>query len=355
MEQPQTATPTTPAASSTAPVTAQTVLDGMDVGERATFEKSGTMPERLTKPASAPPKIADQNADAAPAKPVEQATGDESAAPPAAKGPKERKPRNADTRVDELLAERAALRLRVESLERERTPKHDQPASDPAAATQKEWERILALPGAPRLEQFESIEAYTAAASLFVTDTRWQEHESEQRATSEQQRRHADFEAVTAAAKERVQKAMESNKDFATQIDERLIHLLDSGTVHDVTLAGGKPGPHNVLAEEILRSESIEQLLLHFSTEQGQQDWRRLVTSRSHGEFLRAFGRLEADLSRAASAAPAPKLVSDAPDPAPTLGTKPANAGDPILAAAKGRDIGRYIDLANARDLAARR
>lgn len=119
-----------------------------------------------------PPTIAPKAAESAPAEPVEQVALTD-ASPKAASEPAKPK-KNADTRVQELLAERerdrsetARLRAELESL---RKPAADVKAeSSPAKPTPREFERFKAMPGYPQVSDFDDYGDYTIAVSDFVS------------------------------------------------------------------------------------------------------------------------------------------------------------------------------------------
>lgn len=96
-----------------------------------------------------------------------------------------------------------------------------------------------------------------------------------------------------------------------------------------------QPTVLNAIAEEILRSEHPSKLMLHLSdTPEAMQS---LAASRNHSELVRAIARLEFDLTR--ETAVAPKTVSSAPPPAPTLGARPTEGADPVHAAVVNDDF----------------
>lgn len=70
----------------------------------------------------------------------------------------------------------------------------------------------------------------------------------------------------------------------------------------------------------------------------------------------RALGALESTLSAAPSSAVTRKTVSSAPAPSQTLGSRhQSGAGDELDDAVKTNDVARYMEIANRRDLEARR
>lgn len=150
---------------------------------------------------------------------------------------------------------------------------------------------------------------------------------------------------------QRVQTYAAANPGFTDRVDPRLIAI---------PLASALPPeqvrPPNVLAEAVIESPVTGQLLDHFSTPQGQQDWARLIAQPTRSGMLRELGHIEGRMQASAPsapAAPAPKTVSSAPTPPVTLGTRTADTADPLEAAIKRKDTAAYIREANKRDLAA--
>jgi hypothetical protein len=356
MEQP--VSPTTPAASSPAapsPASAQTVLDGLSREQRSHWELTGEFPTQTP------------SADSSPAKPVEQAAETAASSPASEPGkpadPKEKgvKARSAELDRD-IAAMQDKLRLRAQlrdELARTERPSDGKPDSSPGQPpTQAEWKRFLAMPDAPKVEDFEGENGFvewTAAVGLFIADKRYQEHQDRARGDSEFR---SQVDAVTRLQEEataRVSQYAKDHPDFNTKVHPELIEL-DTATVR--RLKGQKVGPQHVLAEEILKSPSTAQLLEHFSTEAGQQEWARLMTL-APGDLMRAFGRIEGRMEQGtsqappAASAPAPKDLSSAPPPGKPMGERPTEPIDPSEAALKRRDYRAFEAAENAREMAA--
>jgi hypothetical protein len=356
LEQPQTAnTDASTPASSAAPVTAQATLDSLSHDERQSWELTGEFPDRISVGgATADATPTDVAADSSPAVPDDQAAATAASPAPASEPGKPAKEKGAKARSAELDAEIAEMRerLRVRAQLREELARVDPPqtrtaASSPAAETkQAEWERIMAQPGAPKEDDFQSYGAFTAAAAHFVTNAVLQEHTQRQTAESAFRREIDSVRQMGEQAQSRVAAFAESTPDFASKVNP---HLLEIDTATARRLSGQPIGPQHVLAEQVATSERVGELLIHFSTPEGQADWNRLVRSPS---LLRDFGRLEERLGAAASA-PAPKHVSDAPAPQTVLGQRPADTSDPMDSAIKRKDQAAYAREANKRDLAA--
>lgn len=323
----------------------------MDPTERQQWQLTGTVPERLTKPESA---TTDAPADSSPAEPAAQAS-DASAAPSAAATPAKPVKKNADTRVQELLAERArdreeAARLRGQLEALQRPAPDAKPAAPSAAPTQAEYERYLAMPGAPNEADFDNYGKFTAAMSVFIADQRWQEHTAHAQQRAQREHHERAFQKTVTDATQRINDRLTADPTFRERIDPALLDIPPASLLPE----GMRVGPHHVLADELLKSPVNAELLEHFSTDDGRKDWRRLCAM-PPTELLRAFGRLEARFEGSASApasAPVPKHVSSAPEPQIVLGARGNDSADPIAKALKDKDFERYTRLANQRDLA---
>lgn len=141
--------------------------------------KEVRLAQRTGKPV---PQVLPIAAEAAAAQPVDQAapTG---ATPPAASEPAKPK-KNADTRIQELLAERdrersEVARLRAE-LETRRTP-DVKVESSPAKPTARDFERFKSMPGYPQVNDFDDYGDYTTEVSAFVTAKRLEEYSQKQK------------------------------------------------------------------------------------------------------------------------------------------------------------------------------
>lgn len=360
MEQ-QSVSDAKPAASSAAsaaptPLSGQAALDAMSPEQLATWERTGDLPSTTPSADSSPAKPAEQAAGT-PASPTESAAS-EPAKPADAGKDKGAKARSAelDTEITELrdkLRIRAALR---EELGREQ-PRQDarQPESSAGTPpTKAEWQRYMEMPNAPREEDFERFGDFTAAMGLFITDQRWQEHQSRAQHQTAIERQVQSVEQLGQTARERIEAATKDDPDFAKKVDDGLLAIEPASVVR---LKGGKVGPANVLAEEILKSEHTGKLLLHFSSEEGRRDGARLVQM-SYPELMRAFGRLEARFEStgtpAADTRPTPKDLSTAPAPGTELGKRPQEPLDPTQAALQRKDYAAYEAAENARFVGAR-
>jgi hypothetical protein len=296
--------------------------------------------------------IADQPAAAAAAQPDGQAASTDASATPAASEPAKPK-KNADTRVQELLRERATERERAARAERElvelrrqlQTPRDDQPAASsparPAAEKFPDYATYLDQhPDAP-LEQW-----------LDARDE-WRDtqHATRARAQAEQQHRQTAQQQRTEKVRGQIATKVAADPEFLTKVKPEILDLKPFDA-----LAPGEPaGPLNAIAEEILDSAVTAELLLHFS--EHPEDLQRLSTLAPR-DLIREFGKLEARLDTSSTAAtptpakPHPKTITDAPAPPTTLGSRPAEALDPVTAAVVSGDQAAFKAAKHAARLA---
>lgn len=307
------------------------VLASLSEPQLLEWRKTGALPD--------PSQIA-AAADPAPAEPAEQAASTDATPEPASEPVK--KKANADTRVQELLADRAAERLRAERAERELQDLKTKSAPDakPAAPSP-----------APTGETFPEFDAWlaqnpTGSYEQYI-DART-DHRYELRSKTDAAQREVMTRVEQSQA--RVSEAVKADPTFATRISPEVAGLkpIEALRVDEPATA------LNALASEVMKSPITPVLMLHFS--EHPEDLRRFAAIQTPYEFMREFGKLEGQLSSApAKAAPAPKTQTDAPPPGTTLGSRPGVPGDPVLSAIRQHDTGAYIKEMNARELAARK
>lgn len=352
MEVPDTATADVPAASSPAP-RGQDVLNSMTAEQRSQWELTGNLP---TDAASSPALTTES--DSSSATPAAQAAATAATETPASEPGKPVETRNAESRIRELAnadrrqrEEIARLQGQLEALTRGKPDVR--PESSPAP-TQREYQRYLAMPDAPKEADFDTYAEFSAAQSLFITDQRWQEHQARADARTAHARQIDGVKQLGQTAEQRIQAALTADPDFRSKVHDDLL-AVEPASIR--ALAGKPIGPQHALAEEILRSEHTAQLLEHFSTDDGRKDWARLCALPAP-DFLRAFGRLDARFDRGPvtethAETPAPKTLSTAPKPVTTIGTKPQESLDPVEASLQRKDFTGYAAAQNARDVAA--
>lgn len=304
----------------------------------------------------------DATADSSHAEPAEQAASTDASSETAsvAVAPaKEGKPRkNADTRVQELLAERARERERADRAERrldalERQPKPDA-KTDPSPAAKAEWQRFAELPDAPNEDAFDKYGDYTAAMALFIADKRFEERDQQSQQRSQFEARERQVEQVHATARDRAATYFEQHPDAKAKVDPALLAIPPLSTLDPRTVDEMKQSPEGVamlrghwLLDRVLESDVPGPLLVHFSSEQGQRDWQRLTALPNAAAVTRALGSIEARLSSPGSPAPV-HISSSAPAPPTTLGKRPAAPVDELKAAQASGDFKRFKAAYNA-------
>jgi len=269
--------------------------------------------------------------------------------------------RNLETRrkqVDEDVAKlqesirlRKALREELAALgpSGNATPQGSQPAQKPPTAA--EWERYLAHPDAPKEEDFDDYRKFVAAMGVFAADRHYEALERKRSLNAESERRMAETEQTYGKFRARVDEARKADPEIENKIDPGLMSIVPSSAL----LPNEPLRPANVLLQNVVESEAAPELLVHFSTPAGQQDWSNMLAAPTPAAMLRAFGRIEArflsDGSTAKASTPAPKPVTSAPEPPTALGRRSSTADPASAALAKG-DYAGYRAAADAADLA---
>ncbi len=334
-----------PAESSPATSTPATPFDlaTLSPEERTDWRLTGKVPEK--EPSTVNQQSPDTSSPAAstPAEPAEQVASTD-ASPEAASEPATPKKSNADTRIPELLADRAKERDRADKAERElaalkaqQTTPDAKTAPSPAPATEfpgyDVWSETH--PDAPYddylIAKFEHVQTQRQTVA-------------QQQAAQEQFSRSAT-ERVTAFT-QRYREAVASDATLPTRIDPR---LYDLKTV-DACLQSGEPVTAlNAVAQEIVESPAGIKMLVHLSE---HPDELAKFSQLSPAAVIRAMARLEGQLET--PAIPPVKTISTAPALTTTLGTRPSVPGDPLDAAIRTGDFRTYRTLMNQREIAAK-
>lgn len=333
----ETVAPAAPAQSS-AETAAVSATDAAVASDSTSSYREARRAERAGKP------LPSVNADAAPAQP---ATDGAPATPAAPAQPTVSKRQQTINDYERRIAEQDQRIRALESGSRPAAPAEPAAPAQPAAATVPEWKRIAALPDAPKIDDFESLGEHAAAMALFVNHTLQ---------TEAQTRTHG--EQLTAAQVTRVE-------TFITRLNEAKV--ADPTFVSKLTpdvralkpfsaLAPGEQGgPRNVIAEQVYDSPISPKVLIHLS--EHPEALAKLETMPDHIKAMPAamrnrehikwivkeFGKLEGSLeSPSAPAAPQPKTLTDAAEPAQTLGTRAAEATDPKARAIRTGSTSAY-------------
>lgn len=371
---PAATTDTSPAA----PPAAQSAVEAA-VSKSPSEYRAAKRAERAGKPLADVPVTA--------AKP-----GDPNPAAPTAENRKTRAEKDQD-RINESIraasaAAEAPLKTRIAELEAQlhRTPPAEtaRPAAEPAAdvAPEKktpEYKRIMALAGAPKLADFDSVEEHAFAAAEFIDTVRTTERESTARNRASVDALLASEKAADDAFFDQLDKAKTADPEFAKKVAPHVLALTPvewlprdkDGRPIDEHGRLLTTGPLNVVASELRKSPVVRDLMLHFSQHPAElakfaemppavaaiaNPRARLHAHITH--IVREFHRLEGRFTAGAAvvaAEPEPKTISDAPDPAPVLGSRPVETGDPITKAVKRGDTRAYRELRRQERAAGRR
>lgn len=308
--------PTAPPTGTTTPT-----LDRLTTDERATWRKTGQLP--------------DVKADSSPAEPDKAASTD--ATPPPASEPGTPKPKkNAESRIQELLAERAQLRAELESARRPAPPSDVKPAAAPSAP--------------PVGTKFPAFDAWiTAQPAEIQSDAQAYELYIDARASHvfHQQRESYERQQSEAAAQR------EANERLSTYRQHAETFIKDHGDYWQVIAPVTDHAPQTPTAEAmgdvIVRSPNPPQLLYHLGS--NLEEFNRLLSLPPHAAAYE-LGQLAALFS--APATPVVKTLSTAPEPPPTIRSKPSTPVDDVDAAVKRGDFASYKLAMNRRSVAGR-
>lgn len=351
METPQTA-PGAQDGASPPPTTVESLLSSATPEQSREWQLTGKLPTP-----------GDQDADSPSAPSGDQsASTDASVAASEPATPVEAKPKhkNAETRIQELLAERAAARERAEQAERRAADLEAKLAagkdaksseSSPETKPPADWQRYAHHPDIPKSDDFDNYEDFVTARGLFVADQRYQEREARANEDRASQQRLDTLSKQIADFNQRLEQYTTEHKGF--QVHPELLKIAPDFAVG----AGQEPGPLNLAMGETVRSEHSAPLLAHFSTEEGRKDWIAIVSQPTPAALLKAFAKVEARFDGQAAAPSAPaKTITDAPPPPMTLGKRGASAPvDSARSSLKAGDFSSYAAQMNARELAAKR
>lgn len=241
--------------------------------------------------------------------------------------------------INEAIRHATALEQEVARL-KSGTPPANQPPAQPATPPQppKDYDGIDPSDPEPQIDQFaDAIDPYAAHLRAQIRwedrkDARVAQHKAQQTARqTESQARMRDWagrrDAFAATSPEFVAKA----GALLTQLQ-----------------------PDTPIGDTIMDSPIGPQLALHLA--EHPEEFQRIYGLHWKAQ-LRELGKLEASLSTAPAApappaAPQPKLVTSAPTPPPTLGTRSAEPADPVAAAVARKDFSAFEQNEIAVDLA---
>lgn len=248
----------------------------------------------------------------------------------------------------------------------------DPPATQ--AVTAPEYQRILALPGAPQLEKFDgpnALSEHAAAVALFVHETK----QAELAAQAEQTRsreaygksQEARFQGFTA----RLDQAKAADPEFVSKLTPEVkalkgvaAQMAENAQAQRDGKAIVPVGARHIITEKLYDSPIVDRLLLHFSQQPDAltaletlppqiaaiaDPTQRAAAHIQHivYELAKLEGRLEGTTVSPAKAIEDPpsrhaadptRIISAAPPPAPIL-SKPGSTVDATASAIKRGDF----------------
>ncbi len=291
-------------------------LDRLTTEERSTWRKTGTLPDAL-------------QADSSPATP-DKAVSTETTAPPASEPGTPKPKKNAESRIQELLQERAQLRQELDAARRPVTPTQPQTpaASSPAP-----------VPVAEKFPDFDTWSAKTPDASYEDYIDARAAHVFEQK-----QQAHERQAAEVEAQKSRDQQMT----DYRTKAEAFIAEQPDYLQAIQPVITAAIPLPVKAAIEDgLARAGHNPRLLYHLGT---HLDEFEALIALPPSQAAYELGQLSARLSVPAS--PVVKTLSTAPDPPPTLRSKPATPVDEVEAAVKRGDFASYRLAMNRKAIA---
>lgn len=304
--------------------------------------------------------------------------------------------RDADARLVARIRESvdtatADLRRKLDDAERRlsSTERKPEPVKPAAAAEPKkgstEYQRFLAMPDAPKAEEFDSIVEHAAAMSVFINDTKHAEREQARAAGDRKMSRlKADVERVKTFSG-RIEAFKQKSPDFSAKLSPEVKAMHGIGRLHEINAQRGyawdqqkgafvpdgsrtptepaiNMGVEHAIAEEIYDSEAPAEIAVYLSE---HPDELRALKACGPNQLSKAFGRLEqkvlasggdgtstttadkpatpADL-RERAAAVVDRSVSKSAPPATTFG-KAGSGVDPFKAAIESGDVGMFLEL----------
>lgn len=252
--------------------------------------------------------------------PAEQAVSTETLSPPASESGQPADKNNAESRVKELLAERAQLRAELEAARRPPQVHDAKPAASSAAPVGEKF---------PTYETWSQQAGHESSDYEDYIDAR-AAHVYEQRKAADRQQdaitqKAHDEQTAMQAHHERAKSFIEDHKDYYAVI-QPVADLPDSPTVM-------------ALSEAIKYSDVSPQLLYALGADRAELT---RITTLPPALALVALGKLEASLS-AAPVTRSTNTVTRATPPPPTLGSKATTpSADEAMNAVRNNDVATY-------------
>lgn len=267
---------------------------------------------------------------AAPEKPKGKARND----PEARIGKAVAAQREAERRAE--AAERRAEELTAASAPRE--PERPQPSAR---------ERYMAMPGAPKEDDYASYADFTADMALFLSDARDAERQQASQRTAAEHSANQAREQINGTFASQIDAATKAEPEFLAGLSDEILNL---PTFDDPELArGAHPTAWHVIGEEIRRSEVAPQLMRHLSDH--PDELQRLATLPPR-ELTRAMAILETRLDAAPPGSAPLRAISNARPPIRPERGAASRVDDE---GSEDESVDAHIRRENARELARRR
>lgn len=263
-----------------------------------------------------------------------------------------------EARIKQMTARQRDAERRAEAAERRAqelearlaAPRTPTPQDDPAQrreSPQQEWQRLKALPGAPKEDDFDSYADFTAALGVFIADTRMAQRE--QRATQQAAIHHAHRErqARTEKFTQAIDAAVKADPAFVASIAQEVLSL----PTFDALRPGERPRAQHFIGEELMRSE-VPERLMRFWTEHPEEF--QALASLPPREITRRMAIAEARLTAAPAGpvASSPVLSQAKPPVRPVTGSPVLSDDAPHP---DDDDLDAHMRFYNARERQVRR
>lgn len=244
--------------------------------------------------------------------------------------------------------------------------KDDAPAGD---ASKAEVQRYLAMPDAPKLDDFAgNVTEHAAALSVFINDKRHAERvDADRHEATGLERAKQNIERVR-TFHGRITAYKQTDPEFAAKLTPEVKAIHGFARLQQINAERSARGEaalpatvDHAIGEEIYDCDAPAQVAVYLS--EHPQELAALRACTTPQQLTRAFTRLETKLTGAAAPAaaspdkhPTPadlraqadavvdRSVSHAPPPAPSLG-KAGSGVDPLKKAVDTGDIGAFLEL----------
>jgi len=242
--------------------------------------------------------------------PVEPEEADPvAAATPDPEPKKPAKPReDPNARISQAIARQREAERRAEAAER-RAAELEAARSQPQVEQPKpvpDRERYMAMPNAPKEEDYERYSDYTADLSIFIADQRYAEKEQARQQTAAQRGAEQARQAVNESFISRIEAAEPA---FLESVSQEVLNI----PTFDSLQPGEPVTAWHAIGEEIRRSEHVVGLMRFFT--QHPDELQRLATLPPR-ELTRSMALLESRIGAAPSGpAQLPRVSSQAKPP----------------------------------------